>query len=123
MSSSINFGKLAAMMKAKRQGRGLREVAEEIGDVSPSTLSRIEGERVNDMAMSTFLLICDWLGAMPTDLIVSDTSDNPPEIGSEDELYLQLRASKELNPKTAEILAEMLKAAYQKAKDFDNESS
>lgn len=123
MNSEINFGKLAALVKAKRQGRGLRDIAKDIGDVSPSTLSRIEGERVNDMATSTFLLICDWLGVAPADLISGESSESPPKMAESDDLYLQLRASKDLNPKTAEMLAEMLKAAYQKAKDLDNDSN
>lgn len=118
MPSQIDFVRLAALVKAKRGERGLRETAEEIGDISPSTLSRIEGKRANDIALSTFLQICDWLRVPSSDLIMQSESDSSTETIPEDShsIILQLRAAKDIDPKTARMLAEMVKAAVKEAK-------
>ncbi len=121
MASYINFARLAKLVKAKRGERGLREVAEEIGDISPSTLSRLEGERVNDVASSTLLRICDWLEISPSQLIMETKDSSPPSIDVLDSIELQLRAAKDLSPTTAKMLAEMFKAAYREAKKGSGE--
>ena len=41
MSSMLDTQRLAVLLKEKRGERSLREVAQEIGNVSPATLSRI----------------------------------------------------------------------------------
>jgi DNA-binding Xre family transcriptional regulator len=115
MTSYIDFARLSKLVKAKREGRGLREIAEEIGDISPSTLSRIEGERVDDVATSTLLRICDWLDVAPSE-IIKDAGDGPaPEIDLASFVELQLRAKKDLDPTMARMLSEMFKAAYKEA--------
>ena len=118
MSSQIDFLKLAAIVKAKRGEQGLRETAQEIGDISPSTLSRIEGKRANDIALSTFLQICDWLGVASSELIMQSKSDSSSEMSPADShsIVLQLRAAKDIDPKTARMLAEMVKAAVKEDK-------
>ena len=116
MTSYIDFARLAKLVKAKRGDRGLREVAEEIGDISPSTLSRVEGERVNDVASSTLLRICDWLDVTPSEIIKDAGDSPPPDIDIPSSVDLQLRADKELDPTMAKMLSEMFKAAYREAK-------
>jgi DNA-binding Xre family transcriptional regulator len=116
MASYIDFPRLAKLVKAKRGDRGLREVAEEIGDISPSTLSRIEGERVNDVASSTLLRICDWLDIAPSELIKNAGDSPPPDIDVPSAVDLQLRADKTIDATMARMLAEMFKAAYREAK-------
>lgn len=116
MGSYINFAKLAALVRAKRGSKGLREAAEEIGDVSPSTLSRIEGERVDDIASSTLLSMCDWLGISPAEVIEDAGDAPPPSIDIADAVDLQLRADRDLDPAMAKMLSEMFKAAYREAK-------
>lgn len=116
MTSYIDFARLAKLVKAKRGNRGLREVAEEIGDISPSTLSRLEGERVNDVASSTLLRICDWLDVAPSEIIKDVGNSPPPDIDIPSSVELQLRADKELDPTMAKMLSEMFKAAYKEAK-------
>ena len=116
MTSYIDFARLAKLVKAKRGGRGLREVAEEIGNISPSTLSRIEGERVSDVASSTLLQISDWLEVDPSELIKDASDSPPPEIDLPSSIDLQLRADKKLDPTMAKMLSEMFKAAYKEAK-------
>ncbi|NJO56523.1 MAG: helix-turn-helix transcriptional regulator [Rhodospirillales bacterium] len=116
MASEIDFVKLGAAVKARRGDKGLREAAEEIGDISPSTLSRIEGKRATDISMSTYLQLCDWLEVSPETFIQGYLEEAPPELDIPDTIELQLRASKELEPQTAQMLAEMFKAAYREAK-------
>lgn len=115
MTSSIDFARLSKLVKAKRGDRGLREIAEEIGDISPSTLSRIEGERVDDVATSTLLRICDWLDVAPSEIIKDAGKGPAPEIDLASFVELQLRAKKDLDPTMARMLSEMFKAAYKEA--------
>lgn len=115
MASYIDFARLSKLVKAKRGNRGLREIADEIGDISPSTLSRIEGERVDEVATNTLLRICDWLDIAPSE-IIRDSGEGPaPEIDLPDFVDLKLRAKKDMDPTMAKMLSEMFKAAYQEA--------
>ncbi len=117
MTSYIDFARLSKLVKAKRGDRGLREIAEEIGDISPSTLSRIEGERVDDVATSTLLRICDWLD-LATSEIIKDAGEGPaPEIDLPSFIDLELRPKKDLDPTMAKMLSEMFKAAYREAQN------
>jgi transcriptional regulator with XRE-family HTH domain len=103
---------LATLTRSKRGGRGLREIAKEIGDVSPSTLSRIENGKTPDM--ETFLLLCDWLEVPPAALIKRKEEDHVPasDLDTPEALAIQLRADKNLDPATANALAALVKAAY-----------
>ena len=56
MSVGVDTAKLSAMVRAKRGSMGLRAAAEEIGDISASTLSRIEQGRIPDL--DTFFRLC-----------------------------------------------------------------
>lgn len=67
MSSILDTQRLATLLKARRGNRGLREIAQEIGNVSPATLSRIENGKMLDV--ETFLAICDWLEVTPQQFI------------------------------------------------------
>jgi hypothetical protein len=60
---------IAALVRAKRSGRGLREIASEIGSgISPSRLSRIEQGKTTDP--STLELVCKWLNVpMPANVL------------------------------------------------------
>lgn len=67
MGSMLDTQQLAILLKAKRGERGLRDIAREIGNVSPATLSRIENGKMLDV--ETFLHVSDWLGVNPQQLI------------------------------------------------------
>src|SRR5262245_22351598 len=99
MASYVEIERLAVLLKAKRGKRGLREIADEMGEVSPSTLSRIENGKMPDM--DTFLRVCDWLEIAPSELIKSQKVSTLPEVSSLDMIEVQLRASKELEPAMA----------------------
>lgn len=117
----INLEKLAAHLRTKRGKRGLREVAEEIGDVSASTLSRIEQRNVPDVA--TFVRICRWLGVETSEFMADNSPAkqarqnhgnvvNTPQI-----IETHLRADRVLPPATIEALSEMVRVAYKAASE------
>ena len=69
--------RLGALLRERRGGRGIREVAQEIG-VSPATLTRIEAGRLPDLL--TFRKICAWLRINPAEILgipLQQTSENP----------------------------------------------
>lgn len=109
MQTYLDMDRLARLVKTKRASKGLREVATEIGNVSPSTLSRVENGRVPDM--ETFLLLCDWLGIAPAEFFAGDVSAE--ERSPAASIEIQLRADKNLDPVTANALATIVRAAYQ----------
>ena len=59
MTIFLDTHNLAVHVKTRQGERGLREIAQEIGEVSPATLSRLENGGIPDI--ETFLRICDWL--------------------------------------------------------------
>lgn len=109
MATQIDLAKFVAMLKTKRGERGLREVAQEIGEISASTLSRLENGKIPDM--DTFLRVCDWMKIDPSQFLVRTEVGNPttstPEI-----IEAHLRADKNLDEATAEAIAEMVRAVY-----------
>ncbi|MCI0560083.1 MAG: helix-turn-helix domain-containing protein [Nitrososphaera sp.] len=121
MGTRLVVENLAALVKAKRGERGLRETAEEIGEISASTLSRIEQGKIPDL--DTFMRLCDWLQVAPDQFFqgapgeksFSEASNIPvlsPSMSTPELIEVHLRADKELDPETAEALANMVKAAY-----------
>ncbi|KYC41368.1 transcriptional regulator [Scytonema hofmannii PCC 7110] len=105
------MNQLATIVRTKRGTRGLRETAKEIGNISPSTLSRVENGKMPDM--ETFLLLCDWLEVPPAELIKNtEEAGNPSVLETPDAIAIQLRADKNLDPAIANALASLVKAAY-----------
>src|SRR5690349_19084591 len=110
MSASIDIAAFIGRLKAHRGELGLREAASQIGDVSASTLSRIENGKLPDM--DVYLRLCDWMGVEPHTFFIyeqhEDVEPNTPEI-----IEALLRADKNLDASTAEALAKMVKSAYE----------
>lgn len=111
MSVQLDTEKLARMVKSKRGDQGLRVVAKEIGDVSSSTLSRIEQGSIPDV--NTFLLLCNWL-EVPTDtfIISEQTQQQESETNTAEKIVAHLRADRVLPKTTATALIEMIQLAY-----------
>jgi len=108
MQSTLNNELLAGMLKSKRANKGLRAIAEEIGDISAATLSRIEQGKIPDV--DTFIRICDWLN-VPTDtFIVSEAKKNT--ISTKEQVVAHLRAERELSKDTVNMLIKMIDLAY-----------
>ena len=114
MRSYLDIERLATMVRTKRGSRGLRETAAAIGNVSPSTLSRVENEKMPDM--ETFLLLCDWLRVPPSELFKNTETNESTELDMSERVVIQLRADKSLDPAVANALAALVKAAYRDLK-------
>lgn len=117
MSTYLDVKKLASLVRKKRGSRGLRATSKEIGNVSPSTLSRVESEKMPDM--ETFTALCDWLEVPPSELFKT-TEDS--ELETPDMISIQLRADKNLDPAIANALASLVKAAYKDLSEEDSSS-
>jgi transcriptional regulator with XRE-family HTH domain len=114
MDSVVNLAELGALLKARRGTRGLRAVAEEIGGVSASTLSRVEQGKVPDL--ETFLRLCRWLGVSPS-RFMPGIEDTPDEAATHartkrDIITAHLRTDRMLDPQTADALVKMIQLAY-----------
>ncbi|MEM7759611.1 MAG: helix-turn-helix domain-containing protein [Cyanobacteria bacterium P01_A01_bin.40] len=117
MKNYLNAERLASLVRSKRGNRGLRETAKEIGNVSPSTISRVENGKTPDM--DTFLALCDWLEIPPAELINSTKEKN--ESDTPEAIAIQLRADKNLEPAIADALASLVKAAYKDLSQNQND--
>lgn len=108
MATTLNSDLLAGMIKEKRGKRGLREISLEIGGVSPATLSRIEQGKIPDV--DTFIKLCKWLETS-TDTFIVDHSNSELKSNKE-HIVAHLRAEKELEPSTIQMLLKMIEMAY-----------
>lgn len=108
MQTTLNTELLAGMLKEKRGTRGLRTVADEIGNVSFATLSRIEQGKIPDV--DTFIRICKWL-EVPTDTFIVGTQKQKT-ISTKDQVVAHLRAERELSKDTVNMLIKMIDMAY-----------
>lgn len=108
MSSQLDTEKLSNILKKKRGVMGLRALAEEIGEVSASTLSRIEKGNLPDV--ETFLRICNWLNVPPEFFNKKGKS----EYSDTEKIAAHLRADKNLDSDTAEAIIQLIKVAYKK---------
>ena len=118
--SAVNLEKLSALLRTRRGDRGLRAVASEIGNVSASTLSRVEQGNVTDL--ETFSGICQWLAVSPDDFAVSEVASGTnmkmeAKLEVSDAIEAHLRADRTLPPATIEALSEMIRVAYQAARE------
>jgi transcriptional regulator with XRE-family HTH domain len=96
----IKMNDLADRVLQRRQGRGIREAAKEVG-ISPATLSRVENGKVPDL--ETFGKICAWLGADPSTFLgLSRAETETPRA--------QVHFKKEIaiRPDSAKALSEMI---------------
>lgn len=111
MKSTLNLDKLSEMVKKKRGSKGLREVAKEIGNVSASTLSRIEQGNLPDV--ETYIKLCDWL-QVSTDFFTSTLKE---DLSSQKIITAHLRANKSLPQDTANALIKMIELAFETYED------
>ena len=109
--ATIDIEKLAQLVKSKRGNRNLREVATEIksevGEVSISTLSRIEQGKIPDL--STYMKICEWLEVSPNEFT---SNKKKKDKSHKAEIFFHLRADQSLSPEVSEALSKMIEIAY-----------
>jgi len=110
MTSYIDMKLLTGYLKSRRGEMGLREAAQQIGDVSASTLSRIENGKLPDM--DVFLRLCDWIG-LPPDTFLKQDDDTITSVSTPEIIEAHLRADRELDEETAEAIARMVRSAYE----------
>lgn len=91
----------------KRRNLSLRDVADEIGGISPSTLSRIERGATPDLATVNQLVA--WLG-LDREAVFNARPANPRTTPRQ--VAVLLRADKKLDPRTAKTLAKIFDTAY-----------
>lgn len=87
----------------KRGGRGIREVAKEIG-ISHGTLSRVERGFLPDIA--TYQKICRWLGVN-----LSTITESPNQKKQSPTVEVHFRKQPTISPETAQALATMILTA------------
>jgi transcriptional regulator with XRE-family HTH domain len=103
----LSLLRLSSLLRERWGGRGVREVAIEIG-VSPATLSRVEGGKLPDLL--TFRKLCTWLKVDPAEILeISDEKSAEPM--SSPTAAVHLRADVLLSPETANDLAHLILAA------------
>ena len=103
---SINTTTLSTMIRSKRGPRGLREVAAEIGNISVSTLSRVENGNLPDI--DSYFKICKWLNVSVDFFTTGDGATQ----SKEKLVVANLRADKTLPKDIAEALIKMITLAY-----------
>lgn len=99
--------RLGAMLRDRRGGKGIREVAHEIG-ISPATLTRVEGGRLPDIA--TFQKLCSWLKVNPAEILDISTESSPNSAGTL-VAAVHLRADQTLPEDAATDLAQLIVVA------------
>lgn len=103
--AKLSLSSLGPMLKEKRQGKGIREIAKEIG-ISPATLSRVENGKEPDLG--TFRKICQWLKVDPNEVLGYKTMTVDDTTTRDSALYAHLRADRNLDRETTRALAEMI---------------
>lgn len=94
---------LGGLVKEKRRGRPIREVAREIG-ISHATLIRIEKGHLPDL--ENYQKICRWIGMEDSDALrVPDAAE------AKSLAEVHFRKARTVSPKTAQALAKMILAA------------
>lgn len=110
MKSTLNNELLSSMIKSKRQTKGLRDTAKEIG-IGLATLSRVEQGNLPDV--ETFIKLCNWLG-VSTDIFITDNTPKKNVTSEKDSLIYQLRSSGELDQNTVAAIITLVELAYDK---------
>ena len=108
----FSTGEFAQRLAAARAGRGVREVAREIG-ISPATLSRVENGRVPDL--ETFQKICSWLKVDPGTFLGFRPTSTPAA-----EARVHFRKEGALKPRTAKALAELIQLAHKEMQEDEH---
>ena len=104
--------RLGTLLRSRRGGRGLREVAHEIG-ISPATLTRIEAGRLPDIL--TFKKICAWLEVDAAELLgipARHSGEDPLATHAPAEAAVHLRADQALPQAAASDLAQLIVFAH-----------
>lgn len=117
MPEPVDVERLGHRLRRARKDRGLRldDVFKTTG-VSIATLSRVERGGSKDIDAGTLVSLCKWLGVRPEEFRPGaeplKTSGQRAPASTPEAVELYLRADKNLDQRTAALLAEMFRAAY-----------
>ena len=103
--------KLGVMIRQQRAGRSYREIAQELGTVSASTVYRLESNHFPDMPV--FTRICEWLNVSPDTFLVESESNARSTGYSLAQILDLVRSDAALTPSAANVLSALVRAAYQ----------
>lgn len=112
----LNVSLLSEMIKDKRNGRGLREAAHDIGNISASTLSRIEKGKIPDL--QTFFKICNWLNESSDKFMINPNMNSTVKQSanvSMENVGAHFRAEKELSPYVINSVFKMINLAAEES--------
>ena len=116
----LDVGTLYAALDQHRRSLGLswRQAAGQIG-ISPSTLTRLgQGKRPD---VQGFAALVKWLKVPPDQFLRGGRRPRHEEQDFLTVVSAHLRARKELSPRSAEALEDIIRAAYTRLKDRDVE--
>jgi transcriptional regulator with XRE-family HTH domain len=102
----LDVSQLAVMLRERRGNLSLRQAAQESG-VSFSTFSRVEAGSQPDL--TSFTLLCGWLGVPPTHFFPTSA---PREIEPIEEAIAHLSSDPRLEPEAAQKIADVLRGMY-----------
>jgi transcriptional regulator with XRE-family HTH domain len=102
----LDVSTLGAMLRARRGKLSLRQAAADAG-VSFSTFTRVEGGATPDL--TSFQLLCDWLGVSPSQFFRQVPTRGLTPI---DEAIAHLSADPRLEPDAAKKISAMLRDMY-----------
>ena len=119
MPEPIDVERLGQRLRRIREERGLtlEKVSKTIG-ISVATLSRVERGGSKEIDAGTLVSLCKWMVVKPEEF---RSGAEPPRVpgrrtpaSTPEAVELYLRADKNLDERTAALLAGMFRAAYQK---------
>src|SRR3954468_7393727 len=96
---------LGRLVGEKRKGRGVREVAREIG-ISHATLLRVEKGHLPDI--ENYKKICRWIGIDEGSVV-----SIPKPVQGRPMAEVHFRKARTVSPKTAQALAQMILTAQE----------
>jgi transcriptional regulator with XRE-family HTH domain len=105
---------LLIWQRRRESGESLRDIGPKLR-VSPSTLSRIERGTV-EPDTETLFRICEWLGVSVESIRGAaevPMSGETQSMSTPDAIEVHLRADRDLPPAAANLIAAMVRAAYQ----------
>lgn len=119
MQHEININALGEAIQRQREDQKLtvRAAAEQMENVSPSTLSRIERGSLPDL--DTYMRICRWLKVDPAHFALQPIEKAQPERSTalnKEDIIVHLRAERLLNQQTRDALITMIEVAYAAAR-------
>lgn len=109
METTFNNTLLASMIIEKRGKKSLRTAANEIGNLSFVTLSRLEQGKVPDI--DTFLRICKWLNVSTSTFIINNL-ELRQQLSTKELVLAHLRSDKTLSKDTSNMLIKIIDLAY-----------